>query len=177
MTKPSIRTLAELPFHVSGRFPKAMLVGRCLEDELIKCSSREFFEQIRDLSLGLETLGVHHGDRVAILCDSRPEWTITDLAVLSIGAVTVPVYPTLPPDQVGYILAHSGARVVVVADLVQAAKVREQRHRLPDVHTLVVIDSGDGSTAGGGFGERTLSDVIAAGHDRLMHENGLARVY
>ena len=177
MTKPSIRTLAELPFHVSGRFPKAMLVGRCLEDELVKWSSREFFDQIRDLSLGLETLGVHLGDRVAILCDSRPEWTVTDLAVLSIGAVTVPVYPTLPPDQVGYILAHSGARVVVVADPVQAAKVREQRHRLPDVHTLVVIDSGEGTAAGGGFGERSLSDVIAAGHNRLMHEDGVARVY
>ena len=177
MTEPSIRSLAELPFHIAGRFPKAVLVGRCVGDELLEQSSRELFDRVRDLGLGLEAVGVHTGDRVAILSDSRPEWTITDLAVLSIGAVTVPVYPTLPADQVGYILAHSGARAVVVADAAQAAKVREQRHRLPDVETLVVMDPRESWAAGGGLGERALADVIEEGHRRLQSEDGLARLY
>ena len=83
MINPSIRTLDELPFHVSGRFPKAVLVGHCVGGELVEQSSRELFERVRDLSLGLEAVGVNAGDRVAILSDSRPEWTMTDLAVLS----------------------------------------------------------------------------------------------
>ena len=177
MTEPSIRSLAELPFHMAGRFPKTVLVGRCVGDELLEQSSSELFDRVRDLGLGLEAVGVHTGDRVAILSDSRPEWTITDLAVLSVGAVTVPVYPTLPADQVGYILAHSGARTVVVADAVQAAKVREQRHRLPDVDTLVVMDPRGSWAAGGGLGERALADVIEKGHRRLLSEDGLARLY
>ena len=54
MTEPSIRSLAELPFHIAGRFPKAVLVGRCVGDELLEQSSRELFDRVRDLGLGLE---------------------------------------------------------------------------------------------------------------------------
>ena len=142
MTEPNIRTLAELPFHVSGRFSKPVLAGRCVGEQVREWSSRQLFDEVRDLSLGLEALGVRPRDRVAILSDSRPEWVIADLATLTAGAVTVPVYPTLPANQVGYILAHSGARVVVVADEAQAAKVREARGEAPAVEAIVVFEPG-----------------------------------
>ena len=175
MTEPThIRTLADLPFHVSGRFPKPVLIRRCVGDRFEDRSSREVFDEVRDLSLGLESLGVQAGDRVAILADSRPEWTITDLATLTAGAVTVPVYAILPAGQVGYILADSGARVVVVEDDGQAAKVREERHRLPALETVIVMDLG---AQGVQTGERSLAEVVDRGHQRLMTENGLGRVY
>jgi long-chain acyl-CoA synthetase len=146
---------------------------RCGADGLVDRSSRELFDEIRDLSLGLAGLGVGPGDRVGIVSDSRPEWTITDLAVLTAGAVTVPVYATLPANQVGYILAHAGVRLVVVADEEQAAKVRAERHRLPDLQTVVVIDREAGVD-----GDETLwTDVVEAGHRRLMTEDGLGRRY
>ena len=174
MTEPLIRTLADLPFHVSGRFPKSVLIRRCVGDRFVDRSSRDVFDEVRDLSLGLEGMGVQAGDRVAILSDSRPEWTITDLATLTAGAVTVPVYASLPAGQVGYILADAGARVVVVADDTQAAKVREERHRLPALETMVVMDPGPGE---GGPGQIALADVVDRGHRRLMRENGLGRIY
>ena len=173
MPDPLIRTLAELPFHVSGRYPKPILIRRCVGDRLVDRSSRELFDEVRDLSLGLEDLGVGPGDRVAILSDSRPEWTITDLAILTAGAVTVPVYATLPANQVGYILAHAGARIVVAADEAQAAKVRQERHRLPALERVVVIDREADAT-----GDETLwGDIVERGHRRLMVENGLGRRY
>ena len=144
MADPLIRTLAELPFHVSGRYPKSVLVRRCVGASTVDRSSRELFDEVRDLSLGLQGLGVVAGDRVAILSDSRPEWTITDLAILTAGAVTVPVYASLPAGQVGYILAHSGVRVVVAADDSQVAKVRQEWPRLPALETIVIMDAGDG---------------------------------
>ena len=174
MTEPLIRTLADLPFHVSGRFPKSVLLRRCVGDRLEDRSSREVFGEVRDLSLGLEGIGVQAGDRVAILADSRPEWAITDLATLTAGAVTVPVYASLPAGQVGYILADSGARVVVVEDDPQAAKVREERHRLPALESVIVIDPG---AEGVQSGERALAEVVDRGHRRLMTENGLGRLY
>ncbi len=174
MTEPLIRTLADLPFHVSGRFPKSLLIRRCVGDQFLDRSSREVFDEVRDLSLGLEAVGVQAGDRVAILADSRPEWTITDLATLTAGAVTVPVYPSFPAGQVGYILADAGARVVVVADETQAAKVREERHRLPALETVVVMDMGSGEA---GPGQIALADVVDRGHCRLMREKGLGRIY
>ena len=174
MTEPGIRTLADLPFHVSGRFPKPLLIRRCVGDRFVDRSSREVFDEVRDLSLGLEGVGVQAGDRVAILADSRPEWTITDLATLTAGAVTVPVYASLPAGQVGYILADSGARVVVAEDEGQAAKVREERHRLPALETVVVMDPGAEAVQNG---ECSLADIVDRGHQRLMTEDGLARVY
>ena len=175
MTEPLIRTLAELPFHLSGRFQKPVLIRRCVGDQFVDRSSREVFDEVRDLSLGLESVGgVQPGDRVAILSDSRPEWTITDLATLTAGAVTVPVYASLPASQVGYILADAGARVVVAADAMQAAKVREERHQVPALETVVVMDPGP---EGVGPGQIALADVVAHGHQRLMHENGLGRIY
>ena len=173
MTEPHIRTLAELPFHVSGRYPKSVLLRRCTGDLMQDRSSRELFDEVRDLSLGLESIGVRAGDRVAILSDSRPEWTVVDLAVLTAGAVTVPVYATLPANQVGYILAHSGARVVVAADDGQAAKVREERQRLPALDTVVVMDAG----TDGPDDEFALPALIERGHRRLMTENGLGRTF
>ena len=142
MTDSDIRTLAELPFRVSGRFSKPVLTGRCEGERIREWSSRQLFDEVRDLSLGLGALGVRPRDRVAILSDSRPEWVVSDLAILTAGAVTVPVYPTLPANQVGYILAHSGARVVVVADEAQAAKVREARGEAPAVEAIVVFEPG-----------------------------------
>ena len=211
MTDPDIRTLAELPFHVSGRFSKPVLTGRCEGDRIREWSNRELFDEVRDLSLGLGALGVSSRDRVAILSDSRPEWVVADLATLTAGAVTVPVYPTLPANQVGYILAHSGARVVAVADEEQAAKVRAARQDAPAVEAIVVFDRGAaggggasgphgaGEAAGGraqagGAGgtapeagaeadaapplrEYSLAEIRERGHQRLMTENGLGRIY
>ena len=108
---PELATLADLPFHVSGRHPKPLLVGRTIGSNIVGESTREWFERLRDISLGLGAFGVSTGDRVAIVSESRPEWQLTDLALLVAGAVTVPVYPTLSAQQVQYILADSGARM------------------------------------------------------------------
>ena len=72
----SIETVADLPFFVMGRFPKPYLIGRCSAGKLEGFSSKELFERIRDLSLGLSALGMTRGDRVAIVAESRPEWLI-----------------------------------------------------------------------------------------------------
>lgn len=80
-------------------------------------------EQVRGFAGGLLALGIQPGDRVAILSYNRPEWAIADYGALTIGAASVPIYSTLPRDQVQYILQDSGAKVVVVENDEQAAKV------------------------------------------------------
>ena len=176
-----LRTLAALPFHFVGRHPKPALLRRCRGDAVEELSTQEFFDRIRDFSLGLGALGVEPGDRVAILSDSRPEWLIADLAALTAGAVTAPIYPTLPEGQVRYILADSGARVVVVADETQAAKVRAVWDELPDLSALVIMDpAGEPKAAAGaasGREELSLAEATGRGHRRLMTEDGLGREY
>ena len=175
MAYPEIATLAGLPFHVAGRYPKPALMRRCTADGFDVWSGRELFEQVRDLSLGLAALGVEPGSRVAVVSDSRPEWVIADLAILAAGAVTVPIYPTLPPAQVGYVLADAGAVAVVASDETQAAKVRAVRPDLPGLRTLLVIDAPADAPAR--ERETTCAAVRAAGRERLMREDGLARAW
>lgn len=73
-----ITTLADLPFQINDRFPDRVILRQCRGDDLIDTSGREFFEQVRDVSLGLRELGVAPGDRVALMAESRPEWCVTE---------------------------------------------------------------------------------------------------
>ena len=164
-----VRTIADLPFHVVGRFPRDVLVRRCRADRFEEISTREFFERIRDVSLGLRALGVGRGDRVAILSESRPEWTIADLAIMTAGAVTVPIYPTLAPAQVRLILADCEAKIVIASDGSQAAKVNGARSTLPHVEQVVVVEaSGE---------DLSFQDVMVRGHGVLGAEWGVAKRY
>ena len=106
---PDVRTIADLPFHVMGRFQSAPVIGSARGGEVHSLTGKEFFDGIREPPLGLTALGMEAGDRVAIISESRPEWLTVDLAILAGGAVTVPIYPTLSAAQVRYILDDSGA--------------------------------------------------------------------
>jgi long-chain acyl-CoA synthetase len=81
-----------------------------------RTAGAEFVRRVRSLALGLRALGVRAGDRVALLSENRPEWSLADLAILSLGAVNVPIYTTQAVDQVRYILADSEARVLFVSN-------------------------------------------------------------
>ena len=172
----SITTLAAIPFYVSGRYPKPQLLRRCQPDDIEELSSQEFFDRVRDFSLGLGVLGVEHGDRVAIVSDPRPEWVVSDFAILTGGYVSVPIYPTLPAAQMRYILADSSVRVAVVADDVQAEKVISVWAELPNLLAVVVMDSDvhNQQTEKGILGFDAVQD---RGHERLITGDGVGRIY
>ena len=87
-------------------------------------SSEEFGRRVRACAGALASIGIGRGDRVAILSYNRVEWAIADYACQLLGAADVPIYSTLPPDQVGYILQDSGAKAVFAENAEQVAKVR-----------------------------------------------------
>ena len=140
MDSTDVKTIADLPFHIMGRFPKPLLMGRCRAGGVDGMSNKEVFDRIRELSLGLASFGVGSGDRVAIVSESRPEWVMCDLAILSRGAVTVPIYPTLSAAQARYILEDCGARLVIVSTRLQAEKIQEVRHLLPALEAVIVME-------------------------------------
>jgi long-chain acyl-CoA synthetase len=171
--QPNVQTLADLPFHVMGRFQKALLVGRVQRGAVEGLSSKALFERIRDVSLGLSGLGMTRGDRVAIVSESRPEWVIADLAIVTGGGVTVPVYPTLSAGQARYILKDSAARIVVCSTRAQLEKIQEVRHQLPSIEAIVVMETG----AEAGPSVLTFDELAARGHGRMMGEWGAGRQF
>src|SRR3989338_7078801 len=74
----------------------------------------EFESKVKNLAYGLLTLGLKPGDKVALLSENRSEWAYSDLAVLSLGCADVPLYPTDVAHQIGYILADSDSKIVIV---------------------------------------------------------------
>ncbi len=103
-------------------------------------------DRVRALSLGLMDLGVEKGDKVSILANTRLEWTLFDFAALTAGATVVPIYQTNSSDECHYVLENSDAKVVVVEDAEQLAKVQAVRDRLPVLEHVIMIDGeGDGA--------------------------------
>ena len=99
---------------------------------------------VQEVTYGLIELGVKKGDNVAILSGTRYEWSVFDLAILSIGAVVVPIYPSLPEQSVNYILNDSMSEVVILEDKGQLQKIRSQWESLPKIRYAIVIeDLGD----------------------------------
>src|SRR6185369_11159010 len=76
----------------------------------------EFVHRVENAALGLASLGVRPGDRIALLSENRPEWSIADLAILSLGAINVPIYTTQALEQVEFILSDSGARAIFISN-------------------------------------------------------------
>jgi len=91
----------------------------------------------------LHGLGVRAGDRVALLSENRYEWPVVDLAAQSIGAILVPIYPTLTADQVRHMLADSEAGVVLVSTTLQREKIATVAGQLPALRHVVTIEPGD----------------------------------
>src|SRR5437867_12736917 len=94
---------------------------------------------VGEVALGLLALGRGKGDAVALLSTSRAEWVQADFAIFSAGCVTVPVYPTYPPDLIAYVVNDSGAKTIIVEDPVQLAKVLQARDKMPGLQQVVVI--------------------------------------
>lgn len=163
LAPPERDTLAKIFIGAVDRFghPDAM---RYKEGDSWKTlSHREVEERVSNLAAALAASGVERGDRVAILSENRPEWAIVDYAAVGMGAVDVPIYPTLPANQVLYILQNCGAKAAFVSTREQLAKILEIRDQLPDLQQVVAFDD-----PGGAAGVERFRDVLEGGRRAIQ---------
>ncbi len=130
-------------------------------------SSEEFRTAVEETALGLAGLGIGKGDSVAILSENRPEWAFADFATLALGAADVPIYPSLTPTQVRYILSDSRAKAVFVSTPAQAAKVAEAKGELPGLGHVIGIEPAPGTLP--------LAELRARGRAALASEPDAVR--
>lgn len=144
-----ITTLNELFLTSIERHPRpnAFLAKR--DGAYRPVSSDEALGMVAALAHGLEKLGLAPGDRLAILSDNRLEWALTDYATLGLGAISVPIYPTLLEDDLEYILRDSGAKGIVLSTGDQLRKICNITTQLPDLRFVLAMDPVNApSTAG-----------------------------
>ncbi|MFN2454901.1 MAG: long-chain fatty acid--CoA ligase [Pyrinomonadaceae bacterium] len=108
-------TLPGLCLAAITRHAKPDALNQKRAGQWLHTSAETFLERVRRVALGLAELGVKAGDRIALLSENRPEWSIVDLAILSLGAVNVPIYTTQAVEQVRFILEDSGARMIFIS--------------------------------------------------------------
>ena len=128
-------------------------------------SSREALRKAAGFAAALERLGVTRGDRVALLSENRVEWALTDYALLGLGAVTVPIYPTLLEPEIEFILRDSGCKGIVVASDAQLQEVVNVRGRLPDLTFIVGMDCARAGSLGAECWEGTVATELGWGGD------------
>ena len=127
---------------VTGRGDSVVMLWQGADGAWKPITSNELYGRVRALADVFRGWGVKKGDRVAIMSENRWEWAVTDLAVLAIGGVDVPLYPTLTPEQIGYMLRDSGAKAVVVSSREQYEKLMAAGE-LPELEYVVVMEGSD----------------------------------
>jgi long-chain acyl-CoA synthetase len=138
-------TLNDIFLSVVDRGERVVMMHR-QETGWASISSQELYRRVTGVARALQGWGIAPGDRVAILGENRPEWTIADLAVLLFGAVTVPLYPTLTAEQTAYVLRDSGARAIFVSNETHLQKVLGIRSQSPMEH-IVIMDASKSEAA------------------------------
>src|SRR5438128_208097 len=116
--KHNVETPATVPgmcLEALARHAKPDALSLKKEGQWLRIPGDAIIRRVRAVALGLSALGIRKGDRVALLSENRPDWSVVDLAILSLGAVNVPIYTTQAPEQVRFILEDSGARVLFVS--------------------------------------------------------------
>jgi long-chain acyl-CoA synthetase len=135
-----IGTLCDVLTHLDRHFRKPDLLRYKSGGSWKDISTQDFVATVRSLTLGLESLGIGKGDPVAILSENRPEWTAFDHALLNLGAISVPIFPTLLIDQVRFILDNSAARVLVASGSAQFEKIRPALPSLKALQRVILMD-------------------------------------
>src|SRR5688500_3460868 len=134
-------TLVELFFQPIDRFNRPDAPQHRSAAGWQSISHAQLLDDVRAIAAAFEARGVKSGDRVGLLSENRPEWAHTDYALLCLGALVVPLYGTLPPNQIAFILKDAGVRAVVVSNPDQLAKILEIAGELTQLEFMVVFDA------------------------------------
>ncbi len=165
----SIRTLCDIFYHSVETFRKPDHLLHKKDGAWTPITSDAFLTAVEELSMGLRSLGLEQGDRVAILSENRPEWAYADLATLCAGAVDVPIYSTLTTPQVLYLLNDSGAKFVFVSHAAQLQKVQEIRAQAPMLRHVIRMEDPPAQ------GTYSLEELRVRGREGLATDRGAVK--
>jgi long-chain acyl-CoA synthetase len=160
-----IATINDL-FLIAASHDKTECLMHKVEGKYVSIPTEELVENVRRLATALDAMGVQRGDRVALMAENGPHWPTVDFAVLATGAVLVPIYPTLTPDQAAYIANDCGAEILIIEGSERLAGLLGERHDMPLVSKYVVID-GESDDPGVASLQQLLKDNAPMDMDAL----------
>ena len=140
------KTIPELFLFLTDRFgniPDKFVIQRKVDNKFVGINYKEFRNQTENLAYGLLALGIKKNDKVAIIAENRPEWVYSDMAILSIGAVDVPLYPSLTADSIEFILNNSESKAIIVSNKFQLNKILKVKDNCRNVKFIILMNEKD----------------------------------
>lgn len=135
-----VKRLFDIPRHQLNNFPKEDMLTSKVNGKWIPWSTAKVLEYSERMSIGLLELGITRGDKVAMISNNRPEWNISDLAILQIGAVDVPVYPTASEKDYEFIFNDSQVKICLVSSKDLYDKVMLIKDKVPSLKEIYSFD-------------------------------------
>ncbi len=161
-----VNTVGQLFLNTIKEFPKDDLFLYKEAKQYLPISTEDFGIKVKHFALGLKDLGMKVGDKMVILAENGPLWVMSDLANMSLGGITVPIYTSLVPEQVKYIIDDSDARIVVCSDPSLWRKIESVKGELSKVEHFILLKP----TAPEGV--LTVDEVLAKGKVRAEKQPG-----
>lgn len=169
----SVATINDLFFRVAAASnPRAML-WQDASGAWQPISSDQIYQRVRAVSHALHAWGAKKGDRIALISENRWEWAVTDFAILALGAVDVPIYPTLTGEQIAVLLQDAGCRIAVVSTRQQFDKLAAVRDRTP-LERIVIMDGANWPAGAIPFSE-LIGNADSLGSQRDPEFDAIAR--
>lgn len=152
-----LKRLFDFPYYQLENFPQDDALVDKVNGVWVKTSTKEYVDKANQLSRGLLKLGIQPGDKIAMISNNRSEWNITDIGVMQIGAIDVPVYPTITEEDYEYIFNHSEVKVCFVSDVDLLKKVNDIKDKVPSLKHIFTYNKIDG--------EKHWSEVLQMGDE------------
>jgi long-chain acyl-CoA synthetase len=169
LTSDEPTTLPEVYERVARDHPKPKTLNYKRDGKWHSISAAEMLQRAKHIALGLYSLGIGKGERVALLSESCAEWVLADQGCLFAGASTVPIYPTLTAPQAAYILKNSGARLLFVQSREKLAQMEEVLRAAPEVSQVVLFEENTAGRAN----TLSLSDLENKGREFAQQKPSL----
>jgi long-chain acyl-CoA synthetase len=140
MSSTMYRSVPDMLRNNAAEFSNRLALKYRKQGDFVTLTYAAYYERVLMVARGLGKMGVKPGDRIAILSENRAGWVIADMGILCSGAVTVPIYPTNTPEQIEYMINHSGARIVFVSGKFQYTKLLKVREAIAGLELVVSFE-------------------------------------
>lgn len=175
-----IYRIFDIPYHQKGHYPQQKALVSKKNGEWIATSIDEYIQQANYISSALLDMGIKKGDKIALITSSnRTEWNIMDIGILQLGAVTVPIYPTISAEDYEYILKHSESLYVFISDKSILDKLDQIKMNLPKLRGIFSFDEIPGCANWSKVleaGKNIMNPLLIEEHKNQVHPNDLSSI-
>ena len=139
-----VQRLFDIPYYQLAKFPQEDAFVDKINGQWVKTSTQTYIEKANSISRGLLKQGIQPGDKIALISNNRSEWNICDIGIQQVGAISVPVYPTISADVYQYIFNDAGVKICIVEREELFVKVNQIKNKVESLQYIFSIDHSEG---------------------------------